>query len=99
MRMALEGVPPYEEGAVVGAYSISYELGAGLGAALLGLLVTSTGSYPAAFLGGAIAGAVGLVLLLVSFWSRRHAYTAARLSGAPVDVAAHPPALSRNEST
>jgi MFS family permease len=99
MRMALEGVPPYEEAAVVGAYSISYELGAGVGAALLGAVVTSTGSYAAAFLGGAVAGAAGLVLLLVCFWSRRQAYTAARLAAGAVDVPADPPALSRNEST
>ncbi|MGY1846306.1 MULTISPECIES: MFS transporter [unclassified Blastococcus] len=80
MRIALEGVPAYEEGAVVGAYSISYELGTGLGAAGLGVLVTSTGSYTAAFLGGAIAGAMGLLVLLVRLWPRRQVYTAAQLA-------------------
>ena len=80
MRMALEGVPPYEEGAVVGAYSISYDIGAGVGAAALGALVSSTGRYPTAFLGGAIAGMVALVVLLLLFWAKRDSYTAGRVA-------------------
>jgi predicted MFS family arabinose efflux permease len=95
MRIALEGVPPYEESAVLGAYSISYDLGVGLGAAVLGALVTTTGSYSAAFLGGAVAGTAGLLLLLACFWSRRHAYTASALAAASDDPATAPPAVSR----
>jgi MFS family permease len=80
MRIALEGVPLYEEGAVVGAYSISYDIGAGVGAAALGALVGSTGSYSTAFLGGAVAGFLGLLILLFFFWSRRHSYTSGRVA-------------------
>lgn len=80
MRVALDGVSAREQGAVIGAYSVSYDIGAGLGAAGLGVVVTLTGSYPAAFLGGAAAGLLGLVLLLVRFWARRSHYWVERIT-------------------
>lgn len=76
LRIALMDIPPHEEGAVVGSYSLAYDIGAGAGAAGMGLLVTATGSYSTAFLGGAVAGAVALLLVLGLLWSKRHHYRA-----------------------
>lgn len=71
LRIALHGVPRHEEGAVVGAYSLAYDLGAGLGAAGLGFVGSRAGSYPAIFAGGAVCGAVALLIVLVRLWPRR----------------------------
>jgi MFS family permease len=71
MKMSLTGVPRAREGSVVAAYSISYDVGAGLGAVALGMVVSATGSYRSAFLAGALAGVLGAVALVGRHWSRR----------------------------
>ncbi|HZW43886.1 MAG TPA: MFS transporter [Dermatophilaceae bacterium] len=78
LRIALARVPAHEEGAVVGAYSVSYDIGAGLGAAGMGVLVTWTASYSTAFLGGAASGAVSILLILQHLWPKRATYRVQR---------------------
>lgn len=74
LRIALHRVPKYEEGAVIGAYSLAYDLGTGLGAAGLGLVGTWLGTYPAIFAAGAVCGAVSLLLVLIRLWPVRTRY-------------------------
>lgn len=80
MRMALAGAAPHEEPAIVGAYTVAYDVGAGLGALALGLVITATDSYTSAFIGGALAGTLAIVIFLLSVWPARHRYTADQLS-------------------
>jgi predicted MFS family arabinose efflux permease len=77
MKLALTGMPREREGSVVAAYSISYDVGAGLGAAALGLVVSATGSYRSAFLAGAVCAVLGALVLVGRFWRRRHRYAEA----------------------
>ena len=81
MQVALTGVSTTEEGAVVAAYSVAYDIGAGIGAVVLGLLLTLTGSYAAVFLGGAAAAGWALLLMFVHFWPKRR-----RFGGFPIPV-------------
>jgi MFS family permease len=74
MKLALTGMPREREGSVVAAYSISYDVGAGLGAAALGLVVSASGSYRSAFLAGAACAALGALVLVARFWRQRHRY-------------------------
>lgn len=88
LRIALHGVPKHEEGAVIGAYSLAYDLGAGLGAAGLGFVGAWFGSYSSIFAGGAVCGAVSLVLATVRLWPVRAQHRTVRppdgrLSGVP----------------
>ncbi|WP_029136582.1 MFS transporter [Nakamurella lactea] len=78
MQVALDGAPRRDEGLVVAAYSVSYDVGAGLGGAALGVVMTWTGSYTVVFIGGAAAGVLALALLLQSFWPRRARYAPVR---------------------
>lgn len=78
MRVALTGVPAHEEGAVVGAYSVAYDIGAGAGPAVMGALVAWAGSYASAFAGGALAGAVAFGVALRHLWPLRHRYVVIR---------------------
>lgn len=83
MRIALADAAPHEESAIVGAYTIAYDVGAGVGASVLGVLITWTGSYQSAFVGGAAAGCIALGVLLRSLWPVRQRYRADRLSRQP----------------
>jgi MFS family permease len=74
MKLALTGMPREREGSVVAAYSISYDVGAGLGAAALGLVVSATGSYRSAFLAGAVCAVLGALVLVGRYWRQRHRY-------------------------
>jgi len=62
LTLALSGVPPEERGSSVGTVSSFFDASQGLGAALLGG-VAVFGGYRGAFLAGAVAAAVGLLLL------------------------------------
>jgi MFS family permease len=76
MKIALTGTPAAEQGAVVASYSVSYDIGAGLGGAALGVVVTATGSYQPAFAAGAICAALATIVHLARFWPRRDLYQA-----------------------
>ncbi len=76
LQVALAGVPPSQEGAVVAAYSASYDIGAAAGALILGMMLTWSGSYAAVFLGGAGFGVAALILLLSQLWPRRSGFRA-----------------------
>jgi predicted MFS family arabinose efflux permease len=80
MRVSLAGAPAHDEPAIVGAYSIAYDVGAGIGASILGVVITTTGSYASAFVGGAAAGVVALGMTLYFLWPARERYRADRLS-------------------
>jgi MFS family permease len=61
--LALTAVPDHERGSVVGTYSSFFDLSQGVGALILGG-VAAVGGYRGAFAGGAVAAAIGVVLLL-----------------------------------
>jgi MFS family permease len=62
MLVALAAVPDHERGSVVGTYSSFFDLSQGLGALILGGVAALSG-YRGAFAGGAVAAAIGVVLL------------------------------------
>jgi MFS family permease len=62
LTLALSGVPPEERGSSVGTVSSFFDASQGLGAAMLGGVAVFSG-YRGAFLTGAVAAAIGLVLL------------------------------------
>jgi MFS family permease len=62
MILALTGVPDRERGSAVGTVSSFFDASQGLGAVILGAVAAIAG-YRGAFLAGAVAGLVGLVLL------------------------------------
>lgn len=62
MLLALAAVPDHERGSVVGTYSSFFDLSQGLGAVILGGIAALSG-YRGAFAGGAVAAAIGVVLL------------------------------------
>jgi predicted MFS family arabinose efflux permease len=64
MLLALAAVPDHERGSVVGTFSSFFDLSQGLGALILGG-VAALGGYRGAFAGGAVAAAIGVVLLQV----------------------------------
>jgi MFS family permease len=74
LRVALAGVDTTEQGAVIGAYSVAYDLGTGLGTAAVSMVVAATGSYRVVFLIGVICAVASIVLLVTRLWSRRRAY-------------------------
>lgn len=84
MKLALTGVSRSQEGTIVAAYSSSYDMGAGLGAAAMGLVVSATGSYRSAFLAGAVCALFGAIVLVVRFWSRRHMYVGTPIWSEPL---------------
>jgi MFS family permease len=62
MLLALTAVPDHERGSVVGTYSSFFDLSQGLGALILGGVAALSG-YRGAFLGGAVAAAIGILVL------------------------------------
>ena len=60
--LAVNNAPPSERSHAVGTFSLFFDLSQGLGAPVLGVLVTVFGGERAAFVGGAVAAAAGLVL-------------------------------------
>lgn len=60
--VAVNNAPDSERSHAVGSFSLFFDLSQGLGAPLLGVIVTLTGGERPAFLAGAIVAAVGLVL-------------------------------------
>jgi MFS family permease len=74
LRVALAGVDRAEQGAVIGAYSVAYDLGTGLGTAAVSMVVAATGNYRVVFLIGAICAAASVVLLVTRLWRRRRRY-------------------------
>jgi predicted MFS family arabinose efflux permease len=64
MLLALTAVPDSERGSVVGTFSSFFDLSQGLGALILGG-VAALGGYRGAFAGGAVAAAIGVVVLQV----------------------------------
>jgi MFS family permease len=60
--LALTAVPDHERGSVVGTYSSFFDLSQGLGALILGGIAALSG-YRGAFAGGAVAAAIGVLLL------------------------------------
>ena len=64
MLLALTGVPEHERGSVVGTFSSFFDLSQGLGALILGGVAALSG-YRGAFVGGAIASLIGVLLLQV----------------------------------
>jgi predicted MFS family arabinose efflux permease len=71
LRVALVGVSRAEQGSVIGAYSVAYDLGAGLGTAAVSVLVAYTSSYRLVFLCGAVCAVASIALVLTRLWSRR----------------------------
>jgi MFS family permease len=64
MLLALTAVPDNERGSVVGTFSSFFDLSQGFGALILGG-VAALGGYRGAFAGGAVAAAIGVVVLQV----------------------------------
>jgi MFS family permease len=62
MLLALTAVPDHERGSVVGTFSSFFDLSQGLGALILGIVAAASG-YRGAFVGGAVAAVIGVVLL------------------------------------
>ena len=62
MLLALTAIPDHERGSVVGTFSSFFDLSQGLGALILGSVAALSG-YRGAFVGGAIAALVGILLL------------------------------------
>jgi MFS family permease len=62
MLLALTAVPDHERGSVVGTFSSFFDLSQGVGALILGSVAALSG-YRGAFVGGAIAALVGVLLL------------------------------------
>jgi MFS family permease len=62
MLLALTAVPDHERGSVVGTFSSFFDLSQGVGALVLGGVAALSG-YRGAFVGGAIAALVGVLLL------------------------------------
>jgi MFS family permease len=62
MLLALTAIPDHERGSVVGTFSSFFDLSQGLGALILGGVAALSG-YRGAFVGGAIAALVGILLL------------------------------------
>lgn len=60
--LAVNGAPASERSHAVGTFSLFFDLSQGLGAPALGLLVTIFGVERAAFVGGAVMAAIGLVV-------------------------------------
>ncbi|WP_436792921.1 MFS transporter [Actinospongicola halichondriae] len=60
--LAVNGAPAEERSHAVGTFSLFFDLSQGLGAPLLGILVTVFGVEQAAFVGGAVMAIAGLVL-------------------------------------
>jgi predicted MFS family arabinose efflux permease len=66
MALAVEGVAPQERASVIGTTSAFLDLAFGLGPATLGFVAAAIGR-PGTFLAGAVAAAVGWVLVV---WTR-----------------------------
>lgn len=60
--VAVNNAPAAERSHAVGTFSLFFDLSQGLGAPALGLLVTLFGAEQAAFVGGAVMAAIGLVV-------------------------------------
>lgn len=60
--LAVNNAPANERSHTVGSFGLFFDLSMGLGAPLLGVLVTVFGGERAAFVGGAVIAVVGLVL-------------------------------------
>jgi MFS family permease len=60
--VAVNNAPDDERSHAVGSFSLFFDLSQGLGAPLLGVIVSLTGAERPAFLAGAVVAAVGLVL-------------------------------------
>jgi MFS family permease len=80
MVVALAAVPDLERGSVVGTFSSFFDLSQGLGALILGGVAALSG-YRGAFAGGAVAAAIGVMLLQIGLGLRARAPGAA----APAD--------------
>jgi MFS family permease len=71
MKIALHGMPRSAQGSVVGAYSAAYDVGSGVGALVLGTLVSLVHGYRIAFLGGAVLGVFASGSLVRGLWASR----------------------------
>lgn len=71
MTLALTGVPENERGSAVGTVSSFFDASQGLGAVMLGGVAALSG-YRGAFVGGAVAALIGLVLLRGGIDPRTH---------------------------
>lgn len=91
LRLALDNVSSRDQGPVVATYSGCFDLGQGLGAAALGLVVGG-GNYRPAFMLGTLFGLLGLVVHL-SRYSRLKAMRAGRASAR--DAAGNPSSSER----
>jgi MFS family permease len=60
--LAVNGAPDGERSHAVGSFSLFFDLSQGLGAPILGLIVTLTGAERPAFLAAALVALVGLVI-------------------------------------
>jgi MFS family permease len=60
--LAVNGAPAAERSHAVGTFSLFFDLSQGLGAPILGILVTVFGAERAAFVGGAVMAVLGLVM-------------------------------------
>jgi MFS family permease len=60
--VAVNDAPPEERSHAVGTFTLFFDLSQGLGAPLLGLIVSLTGGERSAFLVASLVGLVGLVL-------------------------------------
>lgn len=74
LSIALSSVAVHEHGAVIGAYSLAYDIGVGVGAAGLGFLGAWTGTYAVIFAGGAVCGVLAMLLTFARLWPQRRSH-------------------------
>ncbi len=80
--LVVERAPEHERSHAVGTFSLFFDLSQGVGAPLLGVFVTITGTERAAFVVGAVVALVGIVVARVRLPRAEAAYAARALSPA-----------------
>ncbi|MGI8553365.1 MAG: MFS transporter [Dehalococcoidia bacterium] len=73
MALAMDLADPARRGTAMGTYSLSYQVGAGLGAVLAGAVVSLSG-YQAVYVGGVGVLAAGTLLTLVNWPKLTHTF-------------------------